>query len=194
MTKDKDAAVRSQDFEKAGALRDREMELKAKIQVIIQGAKEQSKAEVRRSRGLLSARLLLRQPHRTSSLKAECASSGVVSGGRWRRHAAMSDEGRPCACCARALWQAESVEGGGPTVTEADIASIVAQWTGIPIEKARASSFPSCLSSPQPTAHGARAQPPPFSAHVRATHWCAPPVRSSCATGTGRCHPTRRSG
>lgn len=33
VTKDKDAAVRAQDFEKAGQLRDREMELKAKIQV-----------------------------------------------------------------------------------------------------------------------------------------------------------------
>jgi ATP-dependent Clp protease ATP-binding subunit ClpA len=31
--------------------------------------------------------------------------------------------------------EAESVEGGGPTVTEQDIAGIVAQWTGIPIEK-----------------------------------------------------------
>jgi ATP-dependent Clp protease ATP-binding subunit ClpA len=31
--------------------------------------------------------------------------------------------------------QAESVESGGPLVTEQDIASIVAQWTGIPIEK-----------------------------------------------------------
>ena len=75
--KDKDASVRGQDFEKAGQLRDREMELKAKIQAVLAGAKEQSKAE------------------------------------------------------------ADSVEGGGPTVTEADIASIVAQWTGIPIEKVR---------------------------------------------------------
>ena len=32
--------------------------------------------------------------------------------------------------------EAESVESGGPVVTEADIANIVAQWTGIPIEKA----------------------------------------------------------
>ncbi|KAI8475035.1 MAG: P-loop containing nucleoside triphosphate hydrolase protein [Monoraphidium minutum] len=75
VTKDKDAAVRGQDFEKAGQLRDREMELKAKVSAIVAGAKETSKAE------------------------------------------------------------AESVEGGGPTVTEQDIANIVAQWTGIPIEK-----------------------------------------------------------
>lgn len=37
VTKDKDAAVRGQDFEKAGQLRDREMELKAKISAIIAG-------------------------------------------------------------------------------------------------------------------------------------------------------------
>jgi len=37
--------VRGQDFEKAGQLRDREMELKAKISAIIAGAKETSKAE-----------------------------------------------------------------------------------------------------------------------------------------------------
>jgi hypothetical protein len=35
--------VRGQDFEKAGSLRDREMELKAKIQAIIAGSKEQAK-------------------------------------------------------------------------------------------------------------------------------------------------------
>ena len=29
------------------------------------------------------------------------------------------------------------MESGGPVVTEADIANIVAQWTGIPIEKVR---------------------------------------------------------
>lgn len=64
-----------QDFEKAGQLRDREMELKAKIQAITQGAKETGKAEE------------------------------------------------------------ESSEAGGPMVDEQDIANIVAQWTGIPIEK-----------------------------------------------------------
>ena len=78
VTKDKDAAVRGQDFEKAGQLRDREMELKAKISAVIAGAKEASKAE------------------------------------------------------------AESAEAGGPMVVEQDIANIVAQWTGIPIEKVSA--------------------------------------------------------
>lgn len=65
-----------QDFEKAGQLRDREMELKAQISAITGAAKEGEAAE------------------------AEA-----------------------------------SAEGGGPLVTEADIANIVAQWTGIPVEK-----------------------------------------------------------
>ena len=76
LLKEKDAAVRAQDFEKAGSLRDREMELKAQISAITAGAKDESKAE------------------------AEAAGTG-----------------------------------GGPLVTEEDIANIVAQWTGIPIEK-----------------------------------------------------------
>eukprot|EP00803_Ostreobium_quekettii_P005856 evm.model.scf_2902.1 EVM.evm.TU.scf_2902.1 scf_2902:2100-9657(+) len=75
LLKEKDAAVRGQDFEKAGQLRDREMELKAKIQAITTGSKEGAEAE------------------------------------------------------------AESSDTGGPVVTEADIATIVAQWTGIPVEK-----------------------------------------------------------
>lgn len=75
LLKEKDAAVRAQDFEKAGSLRDREMELKSQIAAITSSAKDSARAEM------------------------------------------------------------ESGEGGGPTVTEQDIANIVAQWTGIPIEK-----------------------------------------------------------
>lgn len=75
LLKEKDGAVRGQDFEKAGQLRDREMELKAQITAITAGSKEGEDAEK------------------------------------------------------------ESGSGGGPVVTEADIANIVAQWTGIPIEK-----------------------------------------------------------
>merc|ERR1719428_1404580 len=45
LLKEKETAVRSQDFEKAGELRDNEMELKAQIQAITTGAKEVSKAE-----------------------------------------------------------------------------------------------------------------------------------------------------
>ena len=70
----------AQDFEKAGQLRDREMELKAQISAITGAAKEGEEAE------------------------AEA-----------------------------------TADGGGPLVTEQDIANIVAQWTGIPVEKVPAS-------------------------------------------------------
>uniref|UniRef100_A0ACD5Z629 Uncharacterized protein n=1 Tax=Avena sativa TaxID=4498 RepID=A0ACD5Z629_AVESA len=45
VTKDKNEAVRGQDFEKAGELRDKEMELKAQITAIIGKSKEMVKAE-----------------------------------------------------------------------------------------------------------------------------------------------------
>eukprot|EP01024_Parvocaulis_polyphysoides_P059037 TRINITY_DN6373_c1_g1_i7.p1 TRINITY_DN6373_c1_g1~~TRINITY_DN6373_c1_g1_i7.p1 ORF type:complete len:953 (+),score=232.23 TRINITY_DN6373_c1_g1_i7:135-2861(+) len=73
--KEKDAAVRSQDFEKAGQLRDREMELQASINAIKSGSNQGEVAEE------------------------------------------------------------ESAEGSGPLVKEEDIAKIVSQWTGIPVEK-----------------------------------------------------------
>eukprot|EP00205_Picochlorum_sp_RCC944_P005809 CAMPEP_0182613474 /NCGR_PEP_ID=MMETSP1330-20130603/25658_1 /TAXON_ID=464278 /ORGANISM="Picochlorum sp., Strain RCC944" /LENGTH=918 /DNA_ID=CAMNT_0024833183 /DNA_START=124 /DNA_END=2878 /DNA_ORIENTATION=- len=45
LLKEKDAAVRGQDFEKAGQLRDREMELKAQIETITQKNKDETQAE-----------------------------------------------------------------------------------------------------------------------------------------------------
>ncbi|GMH15353.1 hypothetical protein Nepgr_017194 [Nepenthes gracilis] len=45
ITKEKNEAVRSQDFEKAGELRDREMDLKAQISALVDKSKEMSKAE-----------------------------------------------------------------------------------------------------------------------------------------------------
>ncbi|KAJ4850161.1 ATP-dependent Clp protease ATP-binding subunit ClpA cd4b, chloroplastic [Turnera subulata] len=45
ITKEKEEAVRGQDFEKAGELRDREMDLRAQINAIIDKGKELSKAE-----------------------------------------------------------------------------------------------------------------------------------------------------
>lgn len=45
ITKEKNEAVRGQDFEKAGELRDREMDLKAQITALIDKNKEVSKAE-----------------------------------------------------------------------------------------------------------------------------------------------------
>ncbi|GJP44931.1 hypothetical protein CLOM_g4330 [Closterium sp. NIES-68] len=51
ITKDKNEAVRNQDFEKAGELRDQEMDLKTQISAIMEKSKEQNKAEVEASGG-----------------------------------------------------------------------------------------------------------------------------------------------
>ena len=69
--------MRSQDFEKAGSLRDKELELKQKIQSLVQSTRDEQQAEK----------------------------------------------------------DANEQDGGVPIVNEADIATIVAQWTGIPVEK-----------------------------------------------------------
>lgn len=135
VTKDKDAAVRGQDFEKAGQLRDREMELKAKIQVRVGVGLNGGSVwcfEQARGMGVTLGALCthrninhaygwgrefghrLNPSHRTTSLQA------IIAGAKEQSKA-----------------EAESVESGGPCVTEQDIASIVAQWTGIPIEKVR---------------------------------------------------------
>merc|ERR1712100_1016855 len=45
LLKEKEVAVRSQDFEKAGQLRDKEMELKAQIEAITQKNKDETQAE-----------------------------------------------------------------------------------------------------------------------------------------------------
>lgn len=95
LLKEKDAAVRGQDFEKAGSLRDREMELKAQISAITSGAKAESQAEAEAAEGEGAAA--------SSTSASEVGSAAPVA--------------------------------GGPFVTDQDIANIVAQWTGIPIEK-----------------------------------------------------------
>ena len=103
LLKEKDAAVRGQDFEKAGSLRDREMELKAQISAITSGAKAESQAEAEAAEG-----------------------EGVASADKAAAAAASSSDGE--------VGSAAPV-AGGPFVTDQDIANIVAQWTGIPIEK-----------------------------------------------------------
>jgi len=104
LLKEKDAAVRGQDFEKAGSLRDREMELKAQISAITSGAKAESQAEAEAAEGegVASADAAAAAASSTSS-DSEVGSAAPVA--------------------------------GGPFVTDQDIANIVAQWTGIPIEK-----------------------------------------------------------
>ena len=75
LQKEKDTAIRGQDFEAAGSIRDKEVELKSQIKAITEKKQEEAKAEI------------------------------------------------------------ESGKETGPTVTEQDIADVVAAWTGIPVDK-----------------------------------------------------------
>jgi len=75
LQKEKDTAIRGQDFEAAGSIRDKEVELKSQIKAITEKKQEETKAEI------------------------------------------------------------ESGKETGPTVTEQDIADVVAAWTGIPVDK-----------------------------------------------------------
>ncbi|KAG6410431.1 hypothetical protein SASPL_128491 [Salvia splendens] len=51
VTKEKNEAVRSQDFEKAGELRDREMDLRAQMSILVEKNKEMTKAETEAGEG-----------------------------------------------------------------------------------------------------------------------------------------------
>ncbi|CAI5493963.1 unnamed protein product [Closterium sp. Naga37s-1] len=53
ITKEKNEAVRNQDFEKAGDLRDQEMDLKTQINAIMEKSKETNKAEIEASGGAI---------------------------------------------------------------------------------------------------------------------------------------------
>ncbi|MFO8237636.1 MAG: ATP-dependent Clp protease ATP-binding subunit [Prochlorococcaceae cyanobacterium] len=88
--KEKEDAVREQDFTKAGELRDKEVELRDQIRTILQARKSES-------------------------APAEAPPGESI--------AAVSE--------AHALEDLDR----GPTVTEEDIAHIVASWTGVPVQK-----------------------------------------------------------
>ncbi len=86
--KEKEDAVREQDFTKAGELRDKEVELRDQIRTILQARKSE---------------------------------------------AAPAEDGETTV----AISEAHALEDldRGPTVTEEDIAHIVASWTGVPVQK-----------------------------------------------------------
>jgi ATP-dependent Clp protease ATP-binding subunit ClpC len=90
--KEKEEAVREQDFTKAGELRDKEVELRDQIRTILQARKSEG----------------------------DTAPSGE-----------SGSEPTKAASEAHALEDLDR----GPTVTEEDIAHIVASWTGVPVQK-----------------------------------------------------------
>lgn len=130
----------AQDFEKAGSLRDREMELKSQISAITSrcasaGRGGREAPQLRRRQGM-HCRVA------SPALPGSCLMRGVHA-----LHLARAVVAHPTPplppphpCLPHSAKDAqraemESGEGGGPQVTDQDIANIVAQWTGIPIEK-----------------------------------------------------------
>jgi ATP-dependent Clp protease ATP-binding subunit ClpC len=90
--KDKEQAVREQDFTKAGELRDKEVELREQIRSILQTRKDEEPA--------------------SEAVAAEARSSAPV-----------------------VVFEGAAEGDRTPTVTEEDIAHIVASWTGVPVQK-----------------------------------------------------------
>ncbi len=100
--KEKEEAVREQDFTKAGELRDKEVELRDQIRTILQARKTESAPAAEGSS--------------TEATDTAVAGSAITS---------------PAVSEAHALEDLDR----GPTVTEEDIAHIVASWTGVPVQK-----------------------------------------------------------
>jgi ATP-dependent Clp protease ATP-binding subunit ClpC len=105
--KEKEDAVRQQDYTKAGELRDKEVELREQIRSILQARRDE-------------------EP--TSGEAGEPASGEIARG-----ESAGSEAGDLPVAVAEAGVSGE--EGRLPLVTEEDIAQIVASWTGVPVQK-----------------------------------------------------------
>ena len=104
--KDKEEAVREQDFTKAGELRDKEVELREKIRNLLQSGRDSAE---------ISA---------TTSDGAEAGASTEATA-----ESSASTPSTP------AVAIADGAELTTPVVDEEDIAQIVASWTGVPVQK-----------------------------------------------------------
>jgi ATP-dependent Clp protease ATP-binding subunit ClpC len=103
--KEKEDAVREQDFTKAGELRDKEVELRDQIRTILQSRKEEPEAAKAEADATAAATETATATATAAPAPAETAST------------AGADDDRM------------------PMVTEEDIAQIVASWTGVPVQK-----------------------------------------------------------
>ena len=106
--KDKEQAVREQDFTRAGELRDKEVELREQIRSLLQTNRDA--AENVSSEG---------EPSGTA-VETSASTTGVVTA----EPLAPVDS-----------TEAQATELTTPVVDEEDIAQIVASWTGVPVQK-----------------------------------------------------------
>ena len=106
--KDKEQAVREQDFTRAGELRDKEVELREQIRSLLQTNRDA--AENVSSEG---------EPSGTA-VETSASTTGVVTAEPLARVDST---------------EAQTTELTTPVVDEEDIAQIVASWTGVPVQK-----------------------------------------------------------
>ena len=106
--KDKEDAVREQDFNRAGELRDKEVELREQIRTLLQSNRETTDTSTPDVAGTDAAAVASSEP---------AAATASVEG---------------------SITAQSGVEASGlttPVVDEEDIAQIVASWTGVPVQK-----------------------------------------------------------
>jgi ATP-dependent Clp protease ATP-binding subunit ClpC len=108
--KDKEEAVRDQDFTRAGELRDKEVELREQIRTLLQSSRSDSNTDSNDSPDAEGQTAEAGSPAATAV--AEGASGDVTS-----------------------ETKSEGGELTTPVVNEEDIAQIVASWTGVPVQK-----------------------------------------------------------
>ncbi|MFM1901660.1 MAG: hypothetical protein RLZZ216_2236 [Cyanobacteriota bacterium] len=108
--KDKEEAVRDQDFTRAGELRDKEVELREQIRTLLQSSRSDSNTDSNDSPDAEGQTAEAGSP--AATVGAEGASGDVTS-----------------------ETKSEGGELTTPVVNEEDIAQIVASWTGVPVQK-----------------------------------------------------------
>jgi ATP-dependent Clp protease ATP-binding subunit ClpC len=108
--KDKEEAVRDQDFTRAGELRDKEVELREQIRTLLQSSRSDSNTDSNDSPDAEGQTAEAGSPAATAV--AEGVSGEVTS-----------------------ETKSEGGELTTPVVNEEDIAQIVASWTGVPVQK-----------------------------------------------------------
>ncbi len=104
--KEKEDAVRDQDFNKAGELREKEVELREKIRTVLQTSRQEETIE--------------------GQQKGSTTESNANNSENAKEELSEQDEN---------LVNATSKQLTSPIVSEEDIAQIVASWTGVPVQK-----------------------------------------------------------
>ncbi|MFL0780500.1 MAG: ATP-dependent Clp protease ATP-binding subunit, partial [Prochlorococcus sp.] len=118
--KQKEEAVREQDFSKAGELREKEVQLREQIRTLLQSTRTETDQPVKDEQSTQVNQETVGSVEAAGSTEAaEAASSAAIASG-----SALAT-----------ATPANTALTTTPTVGEEDIAHIVASWTGVPVQK-----------------------------------------------------------